>query len=36
MSRTARRVALIWSLSAAAAFAAAPTDPWLRVRSAHF
>jgi tetratricopeptide (TPR) repeat protein len=35
MIRTARRLALTWSF-AAVAFAAAPGDPWVRIRSANF
>jgi hypothetical protein len=35
MIRTARRLALTWSL-AAVALAAAPADPWVRIRSANF
>ncbi|HUB81583.1 MAG TPA: hypothetical protein VMB03_22440 [Bryobacteraceae bacterium] len=35
MNRTARRLALTWSLSTALA-CAAPADPWVRIRSAHF
>jgi tetratricopeptide (TPR) repeat protein len=35
MNRTARRLALTWSLTAALALAA-PADPWVRIRSAHF
>lgn len=35
MIRTARRLALTWSLLSAVAFAA-PADPWLRIRSANF
>ena len=30
------RMAVTWSLAAAAAFAAAPADPWVRIRSANF
>ena len=36
MIRAVRRLALTWSLYAASSLAAAPADPWLRIRSAHF
>jgi tetratricopeptide (TPR) repeat protein len=36
MIRASRLLALTWSLTAAAAFAAAPADPWVRIRSANF
>jgi tetratricopeptide (TPR) repeat protein len=36
MIRAASRLVLMWSLLAAAAWAALPADPWLRIRSAHF
>jgi hypothetical protein len=35
MIRTARRLALTWSLLSAVA-SAAPADPWLRIQSANF